>query len=147
MATPLFSCDPLTMQTPITAMQPGHASVAIPPGSVQLYRHSGTHCTSKLGICDNPETVTISGYNAAYTLNWTPLSTPSLAAPLTTVPGTCTSGLGAHLPWTNPVTDGSLSAISTLKLQNTKSFSFTYDPPPTKMTILAYLGGLKPGLF
>ena len=79
------------------------------------------------GFATSPETVTISGYNATYTLNWTPLSTPSFVAPLTTVSGSCTSGLGTHLPWTNPVTNGSLSAISTLKLPNGKSFYFTYD--------------------
>lgn len=99
--------------------------VQITPLSGGAYSYTDTLGRTVLqdsGFGNNPEYVTISGYNTYYTLNWTTLSTPSFVAPVTTESGTCNFG-GTHESWLNLV-----SAISSITLPDGKSYSFTYDP-------------------
>jgi hypothetical protein len=79
------------------------------------------------GFAVSPETVTISGLGAPYTLSWTTLATPSFSTPITTpvtVSFSVACGTPTHPGWTS-IQD---HAVSTLTLPNGKSFSFTYDP-------------------
>jgi RHS repeat-associated protein len=86
------------------------------------------------GFGVSPETVTIAGLNAAYTLTWTPLSTPSFVAPVTTLTGNACNFGGVH-------TWGPQEAVSSLKLPNLKSFSFTYDPTYQVLNKMTYPTG------
>lgn len=70
------------------------------------------------GFAISPETVTISGLGAPYTLTWVSLGTPSFSTPITTIQGTCGPG---HNPWNG------IHGVSAIKLPNTRNFSFAYD--------------------
>jgi RHS repeat-associated protein len=71
------------------------------------------------GFAVSPESVSVSGLGAAYTLDWTALSTPTFTTPITTESGTCSA---THFNWS------SVKGISSATLPNGQSFSFTYDP-------------------
>ena len=70
------------------------------------------------GFAVSPETVTVSGLGAPYTLTWTTVATPSFTTPITIISGTCST---AHPTWNSP------KAVSNLTLPNGKSYVLTYD--------------------
>jgi RHS repeat-associated protein len=72
------------------------------------------------GFAASPETVTVSGLGAPYTLTWTTLATPSFTTPITVISGSCSTD---HPGWQNTQNH----AVSTLTLPNGKSYSFAYD--------------------
>jgi hypothetical protein len=86
------------------------------------------------GFAVSPENVTISGLGAAYTLTWSSLTTPTFSVPVTTLYGSCSFG-GAHPTW------NSVKGVSSLKLPNGKSFSFSYDPVYEVINKLTYPTG------
>ena len=101
----------------------GNSITINPPSTTNLAFNyvdtAGRTVLQDSGFTISPETVTISGLGAPYTLTWTSLSTPTFSTPITTLFGTCnapthTSWLGTH-------------ALSALTLPNGKSFSFNYD--------------------
>ena len=101
--------------------------IQITPTSSSGYSYADTLGRTAIqdsGFATSGETVTISGLNASYNLQWTTLSTPSFQAPVTTLDGVCGQYFG-HVAWN---LNGNQSGISTLTLPNGKSFSFTYDP-------------------
>jgi RHS repeat-associated protein len=84
------------------------------------------------GFATNPETLTVSGLSAPYTLTWTALAEPTFATPVTTISGTCPS----------PVhTWGTTVAVSAITLPNGKSFSYTYDPVYGLVNRMTYPSG------
>jgi RHS repeat-associated protein len=84
------------------------------------------------GFAVSPETLTVSGLGAPYTLTWTTLAQPTFTTAITTVYGTCTSP--AH-------TEGSVKAVSSITLPNGKSFTFTYDPAYARVNKITYPTG------
>ena len=72
------------------------------------------------GFATNPETVTVSGLAAPYTLTWMTLPTPTFTTPVTNLSGSCTT---THNNWlsTND------NAVSSVTLPNGQSYSFSYD--------------------
>jgi len=75
------------------------------------------------GFAVTPETLTVSGLSAPYTLNWRTLATPTFTTGTTVISGTVCGSL-SHYAW-NSTND---HAVSSITLPNGKSFSFTYDP-------------------
>ncbi len=84
------------------------------------------------GFAVSPETVTVSGLGAGYTLNWTALATPTFSTPITTEYGTCTT---SHSGW------GSIKGASNLTLPNGKSYSFAYDSTYGLVNKITYPSG------
>ena len=100
--------------------------IQITPTSSGGYSYTDTLGRTVLqdsGFATSGETVTISGLNASYKLQWAPLSTPTFDAPVTTLTGVCGNYFG-HVGWNQ---NGNQNGISTLTLPNLKSFSFKYD--------------------
>jgi len=92
---------------------------------------SGRTALQDSGFGVSPESVTVSGLGAPYTLTWTPLSTPTFTTPITTLFGTCST---SHSSW-------SAKGVSNLTLPNGKSFSFTYDSVYGLVNKITYPGG------
>src|SRR4029077_19385784 len=66
--------------------------IQITPTSSSGYSYADTLGRTAIqdsGFATSGETVTISGLNASYNLQWTTLSTPSFQAPVTTLDGVC----------------------------------------------------------
>ena len=78
---------------------------------------SGRTVLQDSGIGISPETLTVSGLGASYTLTWAAVPTPTFTTPITTLSGSCST---AHNTWGSP-------AVSNLKLPNGQSYSFSYD--------------------
>jgi len=97
-----------------------------PPGSASSpYSYVDTAGRTVLqdsGFATSPETVTVAGLGAPYTLTWTTLATPSFTAATTTLSGNCSNTMTRYA-W-NSTND---HAISSLTLPNGQSFSFTYN--------------------
>ena len=85
------------------------------------------------GFARSPETLTVSGLGAPYTLTWITLAQPTFTTPITTIDGTCTSP---------PHTWGtSVVAVASITLPNEQSFSFTYDPVYALVNKMTYPSG------
>jgi len=91
------------------------------------------------GVAESPETVTVSGLGAPYTLNWTTLSSPTFTTPVTTPVGTGTQACGTpgHSTWNS----SQIHAVSSITLPNGKSFTFTYDPVYGELNKVTYPTG------
>ncbi|MGD0515828.1 MAG: hypothetical protein ABSA29_21190, partial [Terriglobales bacterium] len=83
---------------------------------------AGRAALQDTGFAVSPETITISGLNASYKLQWMPLSPPTFVAPITVLSGSACNFGGGHGAWAYQ------SGLSTLTLPNGKSFTFAYDP-------------------
>ena len=84
------------------------------------------------GFAVSPETLTVSGLGAPYTLTWTSLAQPTFTTAITTLYGTC--GSPGH-------TEGSVKAVSSISLPNGKSFTFTYDSVYGRVNKITYPTG------
>jgi RHS repeat-associated protein len=84
------------------------------------------------GFAVSPETLTVSGLAAPYTLTWTTLAQPTFTTAITTLYGTCSSP--AH-------TEGTQKAVSSITLPNGNSFTFTYDPAYARVNKITYPTG------
>lgn len=84
------------------------------------------------GFGVSPETLTVSGLGAPYTITWTSLAQPTFTTPITTLYGTCTSP--SH-------TEGTQKAVSSVTLPNGKSFTLTYDPAYARVNKITYSTG------
>jgi RHS repeat-associated protein len=92
------------------------------------------------GFAVSPETVTIDGLNAPYTLQWTTLPTPSFTVPVVALSGSDCNFGGTHAPWDYGEYTV-MYAISSLTLPNGKIFTFTYDPTYEVMNKMTYPTG------
>jgi RHS repeat-associated protein len=105
-------------------------TVTGPTGTANAYNYIDTAGRTVLqdsGFAVSPETITVSGLNTPYTLQWTTLSTPTFTAPVTVISGTACNFGGSHQPWVVGPQGLAEQGLSTLTLPNGKSFSFTYD--------------------
>lgn len=84
------------------------------------------------GFGVSPETVTVDGLGAPYTETWSSFSKSSYTVPITTLWNVCTSPQSAS---------GQVKALSSLKLPNTQSYSFTYDPTYGTLSKMTYPSG------
>ncbi|MFZ0774067.1 MAG: hypothetical protein WCA49_25055, partial [Candidatus Sulfotelmatobacter sp.] len=81
---------------------------------------SGRTVFKDSGFAISPETVTVSGLGAAYTVNWANQPNPTFASSIQiqALSGTCTEPLSPY---------GNAPAVSSIVLPNGKSYAFAYD--------------------
>jgi hypothetical protein len=109
-----------------------------PPTWLTYTDTAGRTVLQDSGFAISPETVTISGLGAPYTLNWASLSAPSFSTPIQTpvISGTnaCSS---PGFSWPSPSPNG----VSTLTLPHGKSFTFQYDSVYKRVNKIIYPSG------
>src|SRR5579863_30326 len=89
------------------------------------------------GFATNPETVTIIGLGAPYTVNWTTSLSPTFSTPVTVEP---VSPYISNCPNPIPHQGGGL-AVSSITLPNGQSFTFAYDPTYGVLSKMTYPTG------
>jgi len=91
------------------------------PSNVTSYKDtSGRTVLQDSGFTISPETVTVSGLGAAYTVNWANQPNPTFASSIQiqTLSGTCAEPMSPY---------GNAPAVSSIGLPNGKSYTFGYD--------------------
>ena len=94
------------------------------PSTITSYEDtSGRSVLQDSGFPISPETVTVSGLGAPYTLNWTTQPNPNFYSSIQfqSLNGTTCSGTGAPLTGSGP-------SVSSIALPNGESYTFAYDP-------------------
>ena len=103
-----------------------------------------TDTTDRMALNDSgfgvsPETVTISGLGAAYTVNWTTTAGPSFTTPATVLPQAPPTVSDCTIPIPN--VGGTIPAVSSITLPNGQSFSFVYDATYGRINKMIYPTG------
>ncbi len=103
-----------------------------------------TDTTDRIALNDSgfgvsPETVTISGLGAAYTVNWTTTAGPSFTTPATVLPQAPPTVSDCTIPIPN--VGGTIPAVSSITLPNGQSFSFVYDATYGRINKMIYPTG------
>jgi hypothetical protein len=141
---PLSSSDTLgSMATSVEDRNGNVVTINPPGGQGKPYSYMDTAGRTVLqdsGFAVSPETVTVAGLKASYTLHWTTLSTPSFSVPVVTLSGSACNFGGTHAPWDYGQYTV-MYGISSLTLPNGKSFTFTYDPTYQVINKMTYPNG------
>ncbi len=111
------------------------------PPAFNLVDTTGRTVLQDSGFAITPETVTVSGLGAPYTLTWTTLATPTFTTPVTSpvVSGNVACGAPTHYAWST--INNNDHVVSSLTLPNGKSVSFAYDTTYGQVNKITYPTG------
>jgi hypothetical protein len=141
---PLSTSDTLgSMATSVEDRNGNLITISPPTGQGKPHSYSDTAGRTALqdsGFAVSPETVTIDGLNAPYTLQWTTLPTPSFSVTVVTLSGSACNFGGTHAPWDYGQYTV-MYGISSLKLPNGESFTFAYDQTYKVINKMTYPNG------